>query len=73
MHILLNLVVLCYIIGVVSSPIKQDRHFAMASKAIMQLSKMSVMLFFNTIALFGCNLTCVYFYFNVFSCLPLVI
>ncbi len=54
---LLNLVVLCYIISVVSLPIEQDRYFMMVFKAIMRLSKTSMTSFINTVASFGCNLT----------------
>jgi hypothetical protein len=56
-HILLNLVVLCYIIGVAALPSKQEGHFATASVALIRLLKTSVTLFFDTIASIRYNLT----------------
>jgi len=54
---LLNLVVLCYIISIATLPSKQEGHFTIASIALIQLLRTSVMLFFNTIALIRYNLT----------------
>jgi hypothetical protein len=56
-YIVLNLVVLCYIIGVALLLSKQERHFAMVSIATIRLLRMSITLFFNTIVLFRYNLT----------------
>jgi len=47
-----NLIVLCYIVGIILLPINQKRHFAIAFATIVQLLKTFIILLLDAIALF---------------------